>query len=149
MINKSPKYAVVAIPLPVNKLFSYIIPLHLQMEMALGKRDLVPFGARMLTGYVVDFADQSELEEEKLKEIEGEIPFALLERAFENIPPYMYPILEQVGRGTIAHYPQPCSSVACAASLVVGAIVKIVKGEIPRIAPEFSSLEPMAVLEAV
>jgi len=87
--------------------------------------------------------------QEELKEIEGEIPFALLERAFEDIPPYVYPILGQLAQGELEHYPQPCSSVACAAGLVVGAIVGIVKEKTPRLAPEFSSLDPMIELEAV
>lgn len=120
-----------------------------------GRRYLLPldigWGARLYTfspiGYSLE--DLFGVTQEELEEMEGEIPFALLERAFVGLPPYVYPILGKLQQGVIANYPQPCSSAACAASLVVGAIAKISKGEALRIAPGFSSLDPMIALEAV
>lgn len=84
--------------------------------------------------------------QEEVGEMRGEIPFSLLERVFEGIPPYVYPILGQVQQGLLAHYPQPCSSAACAASLVVGAIISIIQRKPLRFAPDFSSLDPMITM---
>lgn len=107
----------------------------------------IGWGARLYvfppTGYGLE--DLLGVTQEELKEIEGEIPFALLERAFENIPPYMYPILEQVGRGTIAHYPQPISSTLSAAVLVVRVVIEIARGEVPKLAPDYYAIDPMSL----
>lgn len=46
-------YAEVAIPLPLNKAFTYSIPRELAGQAALGKRALVPFGRRTLAGFII------------------------------------------------------------------------------------------------
>lgn len=43
----------VAIPVPVHQNFSYCVPRHLADSVAVGKRVLVPFGRRRMTGYVL------------------------------------------------------------------------------------------------
>jgi len=51
---EAPKYATVAIPLPIRKTFAYEIPESLQGMVNPGRRVLVPFGKRLLPGYVVE-----------------------------------------------------------------------------------------------
>jgi primosomal protein N' (replication factor Y) (superfamily II helicase) len=46
----------VAIPLPVHRVFTYRVPQELRISVGVGKRVLVPFGRRRLTGYVTGFA---------------------------------------------------------------------------------------------
>lgn len=65
-------YVQIAVPLPVYQTFTYKVPLDLQEEIALGKRVLVPFGSRQLTGYVVEFIpslDPNQIDLSSLKEI--------------------------------------------------------------------------------
>jgi primosomal protein N' (replication factor Y) len=47
------EFAEVAVPLPIDNLFTYRIPLELQPLVAPGMRVLVPFGQRKITGFVV------------------------------------------------------------------------------------------------
>jgi primosomal protein N' (replication factor Y) len=54
-ITKTTGYVDVALPLPVDKLFTYTIPESLTGRVAPGCRVLVPFGGRRMTGYVVSF----------------------------------------------------------------------------------------------
>ena len=49
----------VAIPLPVHQAFTYRVPVEFHDAVDVGKRVLVPFGRRRLTGYVVGVADQA------------------------------------------------------------------------------------------
>ena len=46
-------YAQVAVPLPIDRIFTYSIPEDICEEMEIGKRVSVPFAGRQLTGYVV------------------------------------------------------------------------------------------------
>ncbi len=46
-------YVDVAVPIPAEKTFSYAVPLALMAQAVPGKRVLVPFGRRHLTGYIV------------------------------------------------------------------------------------------------
>jgi primosomal protein N' (replication factor Y) len=48
-----PQYAEVAVPVHVNRTFTYRLPLALQTDAQLGSRLLVPFGRKRLTGYIV------------------------------------------------------------------------------------------------
>ncbi|MEI7816663.1 MAG: primosomal protein N', partial [Desulfuromonadales bacterium] len=57
----------VAIPLYLEKTFHYLVPERLQHEALTGRRALVPFGNRKLTGYILGKAAGSEII--KLKEI--------------------------------------------------------------------------------
>jgi primosomal protein N' (replication factor Y) len=43
----------VAVPMPVHQTFSYCVPQHLIASVAVGKRVLVPFGRRRVSGYVL------------------------------------------------------------------------------------------------
>lgn len=46
----------VAIPLRLNTTFHYLVPVHLAPLAQIGKRVLVPFGRRKMTGYIIGFA---------------------------------------------------------------------------------------------
>lgn len=50
----------VALNVPLNQTFTYKVPQNLEDNIKVGKRVLVPFGRRRLTGFVVAFADKSE-----------------------------------------------------------------------------------------
>ncbi len=60
-------YVNVALPIPANKLFTYIVPEELKDDIAIGKRVIVPFGNQELTGIIVEISNQSAWH--KLKEI--------------------------------------------------------------------------------
>jgi primosomal protein N' (replication factor Y) (superfamily II helicase) len=53
------KFAAVAVPLPIRKVFSYEIPEIWREEIVPGRRVLVPFGKRLLAGYVVGISAHS------------------------------------------------------------------------------------------
>ncbi len=52
-------YVNVALPVQVNKLFTYIVPDDLKDDVAVGKRVIVPFGKQELTGIIVEISTQS------------------------------------------------------------------------------------------
>ncbi len=60
-------YVNVALPVPVNKLFTYIVPDELKDDVAVGKRVIVPFGNQELMGIIVEVSTQTGWH--KLKEI--------------------------------------------------------------------------------
>ena len=62
-------YTLVAPALPVEGLFEYKIPAHLRDKAQVGKRVLVPFGNRKITGYLIEIYPEPRLEESQLKEI--------------------------------------------------------------------------------
>ena len=43
----------IALPVPIDRLFTYIVPLELQQNVCIGNRVLVPFGKKHLTGIIV------------------------------------------------------------------------------------------------
>ncbi len=55
------QYANIAFNLPVDSLFTYIIPQELKNKIAIGSRVLAPFGKRNITGIVLDLTDSSDL----------------------------------------------------------------------------------------
>lgn len=59
----------VVVGLPVKKTFDYEIPRSLSHKVKTGKRVKVPFARRILTGYVVGFANKPEVS--NLKKIQG------------------------------------------------------------------------------
>jgi len=63
------RYGLVAPALPVEGLFEYKIPTNLKEKARVGKRVLVPFGNRKITGYLIEIYNSSRLEESRLKEI--------------------------------------------------------------------------------
>ena len=53
-MSEAPRYALVAVPLPIRRAFSYEIPEPWRGAVRPGRRVLVPFGKRLLAGYVVE-----------------------------------------------------------------------------------------------
>lgn len=53
MVDELPRYCEVAVPVPVDRLFTYELPLILRHRVLAGCRVQVPFGSRMLTGIVM------------------------------------------------------------------------------------------------
>lgn len=70
--NSAPKYAEIALPLPLRQTFTYSLPAFLQENIKIGSRLLVPFGKRNLTGYVVELHqtlnEELEIEESQVKD---------------------------------------------------------------------------------
>lgn len=66
-MNKEKAYVEVAISLPIDRYFLYSIPERLRSSIEVGKRVLVPFRGRRVTGYVLGFPRTVELTE--IKEI--------------------------------------------------------------------------------
>lgn len=50
----------VALNVPLNQSFTYKVPKNLSEQIKVGKRVLVPFGRRKLTGFVISFSDKTE-----------------------------------------------------------------------------------------
>ena len=44
----------VAVNIPSHRTFSYLVPEHLEKKIDVGKRVLVPFGRKRITGYLLD-----------------------------------------------------------------------------------------------
>lgn len=55
----------------LDKTFDYRIPERLRESIAIGMQVRIPFGNRKMTGYVVDVTDETEYDEEKVKDIAG------------------------------------------------------------------------------
>ena len=66
-----PKFAEIAIALPIDRTFHYAIPEAAKDTIAIGKRVFVPFGNRTVVGYVVGFADEADFK--GIKEISSVI----------------------------------------------------------------------------
>lgn len=62
-------YAEIILPLPVDQSFSYVIPEPYREKAKIGSRILVPFGQRILTGFIVNLRKKRLTRELKLKEI--------------------------------------------------------------------------------
>jgi len=60
-----PKFAQIAISLPIDRTFHYSIPPELAESVAIGKRVFVPFGPRTVVGYVVGLCDEADVKEVK------------------------------------------------------------------------------------
>lgn len=58
-------YVNIAVALPVEHLYTYRVPEEFRDEVAVGKRALIPFGRKYVTGYIVELSDTSEREETK------------------------------------------------------------------------------------
>ena len=67
-MNHTRKFAEVALPLPLDQTFTYLIPDEMIGMVYKGIRVLVPFGPRKLTGYVVDTKNVTNIKD--LKSIE-------------------------------------------------------------------------------
>ncbi len=66
-MDKEKAYVEVAISLPIERSFLYLVPERLRNSIEVGKRVLVPFRGRRVTGYVLGFPRTAELTE--IKEI--------------------------------------------------------------------------------
>ena len=64
-----PNFVQVALPLPLDQLFTYGIPDHLADAVTPGKRVVVPFQHQVQTGYTVEVVEECELE--KVRDIEA------------------------------------------------------------------------------
>ena len=62
-------YAEIVLSLPLDQSFSYIVPESYQSEAKIGSRVLVPFGQRLLTGFIVNLRKRKLTRDIKLKEI--------------------------------------------------------------------------------
>lgn len=65
-----PSIVDVAVPVGVRKTFSYSVPSGMRDSIAVGMRVLVPFGRKVVTGYVVGYRDQSQISGLKLRPIQ-------------------------------------------------------------------------------
>lgn len=63
--SENPKFAQIAISLPVDRIFHYSIPEKYAGTVETGKRVFVPFQNRKLIGYVVGFAEHAEVADVK------------------------------------------------------------------------------------
>ena len=71
----TPRYAEVALPLPLDRLFTYSIPQALQESAAPGMRVVVPIQNRLETGYIVRLTNSTDVEKVKnLIELPDETP---------------------------------------------------------------------------
>jgi primosomal protein N' (replication factor Y) len=59
----------VAIPVPVDRLFTYRVPERLRPAIEPGKRLRVPFGKRTLVGYCIEAAETTEVDAKALKDV--------------------------------------------------------------------------------
>jgi primosomal protein N' (replication factor Y) (superfamily II helicase) len=60
----------VAIPVGVRKTFAYSVPPEFRNSIAAGMRVLVPFGRKLVTGYVVGTLEQTQVESLKLRPVQ-------------------------------------------------------------------------------
>jgi len=60
-------FVTVAVNIPSQKTFSYAVPPALQKEITVGRRVLIPFGKRRLTGYIIEVSHSTTCED--IKEI--------------------------------------------------------------------------------
>ncbi|MBN1164055.1 MAG: primosomal protein N', partial [Candidatus Krumholzibacteriota bacterium] len=92
-------FADIALPVPVDKEFTYQIPPSLESDIAPGARVIVPFGGRRMTGYVMRLRDRSP-DRVRLKAISrlvDDIPLlhgSLLELAAWMADYYVHPVGE-------------------------------------------------------
>ncbi|MBO8436510.1 MAG: primosomal protein N' [Spirochaetes bacterium] len=79
------KYASVLLNLPYEATYSYIIPESLQGEELFGKRAVVPFGRRRMTGFIVATGDEKP---------EGDYELKAIERMIDKTPVFTHTLLD-------------------------------------------------------
>ncbi|MBN1291926.1 MAG: primosomal protein N' [Candidatus Latescibacteria bacterium] len=68
------RYASIALPVPINTFFIYEIPGEMVPAAEIGRRALVPFGKRLLTGFIVGLSDNpGDIPVSKIKKIQSVI----------------------------------------------------------------------------
>src|SRR3989338_1279837 len=60
-----PKFAEIAIALPIDRVFHYAVGQNISDDIAVGKRVFVPFQNRAVLGYCVGFSDEADVKEVK------------------------------------------------------------------------------------
>ncbi len=65
----SPVFVEVAVPLPIDRLFTYRVPSGQEARALVGVRALVPFGKRKVTGLITALADGSSLGDREAREV--------------------------------------------------------------------------------
>lgn len=68
--NDGRRYAKVALPIPLDKTFTYEIPDELAGGVFVGRRVAVPFGGRALSGVIVDLTEKTDIPASRIKRIE-------------------------------------------------------------------------------
>jgi primosomal protein N' (replication factor Y) len=100
MTNSSSIYIDVAVALPVYSTFTYEVPEALSSQASAGKRVLVPFGKRKVTGYVLAVCDKIQPKEIKpiLDVLDDEplFPPTMIDFFRWTADYYMYPIGEVI-----------------------------------------------------
>ncbi|UCD89167.1 MAG: primosomal protein N' [Desulfobacterales bacterium] len=66
-MTASPRYIEVAVALPVYNTYTYRVPQNLLEFVSIGKRALVPFGRRVVTGYIL--GDKTKIQHDDIKTI--------------------------------------------------------------------------------
>jgi primosomal protein N' (replication factor Y) len=73
LASESGAFADIALPVPLRRTFTYRVPKRVVDDIQIGARVVVPFGKRMLTGYVLEVFDslpaESDVDAEKIKSI--------------------------------------------------------------------------------
>jgi primosomal protein N' (replication factor Y) len=104
-----PQYAEVAVPLHINRTFTYRLPLALQTDARLGSRLLVPFGRKRLTGYIVALLQQldpaADLSDADIKDAEELL----------DAEPLLTPEILEISRWVAEYYAAPWGEVLKAA----------------------------------
>ena len=71
------KYATVLLSVPYEASYAYIIPEKLENEAEPGKRAIVPFGRRKMTGFIISISGEKP---------EGDFELREIERVIDNEP---------------------------------------------------------------
>jgi len=107
--ESAPKYAQVALPVHLRKLFTYRLPPSLQNLAQVGSRVLVKLGTKPTTGYIValmpKLRDGTSLVESEIKEIESVL----------DVEPAIIPEVLQLTRWVADYYAAPLGEVMRAA----------------------------------
>ncbi|MGZ3450139.1 MAG: replication restart helicase PriA [Polyangiales bacterium] len=149
------RVAEVAVPVPIDRPFTYRIPPALAEKLAPGARVLVPFGGRRLLGVVVDIRDRSE-RDAKLKDIVAIVdaspvlPPELLSFLREVASYYLAPLgevlalaLPAVERGSIVRMRKEGIAPPAISRVAPSRTVKIVRAGLASAPPEGKRLGPV------
>lgn len=134
----SSRVADVAVPVPIDRPFTYRIPASLEEKLAPGARVLVPFGGRRLLGVVIEVRDRRETDA-RLKDL-----VAIVD-ATPVLPPELLSFLREVA----SYYLAPLGEVLSLALPAVerGSIVKLRKQGIAP--PAISRVAPLRTFKVV
>jgi primosomal protein N' (replication factor Y) (superfamily II helicase) len=90
-------FAAIAVPVAVRKTFSYAVPSRLRNRIAIGARAIVPFGRKLLTGFVTDLMEDLPTGNYKIRPI----------RELLDPEPLISPTLIRLGLWTSEYYFAP------------------------------------------